>query len=134
MEEGCHAMSAEPSALAKRICQRFYGDGPAVPLWQIIDEETADLQRDNASMRAEIYGEEELREVRESISEAERLDWWIRNAEGIAKDRGELRDLLRDLSHRVHSGYDFNADPDGITLRVGDALARPASHVSSGPE
>lgn len=30
-----------------------------------------------------------------------------------------VRGVLRQLSHRVHSGYDFNADPDGMTLRVG---------------
>jgi hypothetical protein len=53
-----------------------------------------------------------------------RLDWWIANAEGIAKDRAQLRETLSDLNRRVHSGYDFNADPDGMTLRVGEALAR----------
>lgn len=37
-----------------------------------------------------------------------------------------IRQLLRTLerlNHRVHSGYDFNADPDGMTLEVGDLLA-----------
>jgi len=37
-----------------------------------------------------------------------------------------IRQLLRTLerlNHRVHSGYDFNADPDGMTLEVGDLIA-----------
>jgi hypothetical protein len=37
-----------------------------------------------------------------------------------------IRHLLRTLDRlnkRVHSGYDFNADPDGMTLEVGDLLA-----------
>lgn len=37
-----------------------------------------------------------------------------------------IRQLLRALARlnqRVHSGYDFNADPDGMTLEVGDLLA-----------
>lgn len=34
-----------------------------------------------------------------------------------------LRRTLTRLSHRVHTGYDFNADPDLITLEVGDMLA-----------
>lgn len=37
-----------------------------------------------------------------------------------------IRQLLRTLArlnHRVHSGYDFNADPDSMTLEVGDLLA-----------
>ncbi len=76
-------MSAKPSALAKSICRRFYGDGPAVPLWQIIDDEVAKelrrnldllnlLQRDNASMRAEIHGEQEIAEVREAMEDEKR--------------------------------------------------------------
>lgn len=36
--------------------------------------------------------------------------------------RHPLRTLER-LNNRVHSGYDFNADPDGMTLEVGDLLA-----------
>lgn len=55
----------------------------------------------------------------------DRLDWWIKNAEGIAEDRAKLRDTLRELNHRVHSGYDFNADPDNMTLRVGEVLSAP---------
>jgi len=37
-----------------------------------------------------------------------------------------IRQLLRTLARlneRVHSGYDFNADPDGMTLEVGDLLS-----------
>lgn len=34
----------------------------------------------------------------------------------------ESRRVLRDLSDRVNTGYDFNADPDNMTLRVGNAL------------
>jgi hypothetical protein len=37
-----------------------------------------------------------------------------------------IRHLLRTLARlndRVHSGYDFNVDPDGLTLEVGDLLA-----------
>lgn len=35
---------------------------------------------------------------------------------------GQLETALRELDLRVHSGYDFNADPDGMTLLVGNAL------------
>ena len=35
--------------------------------------------------------------------------------------RRVLKTLHR-LNHRVHSGYDFNADPDGMTLEVGAVL------------
>lgn len=37
-----------------------------------------------------------------------------------------IRHLLRTLARlnvRVHSGYDFNADPDGMTLEVGNLIA-----------
>jgi hypothetical protein len=42
-------------------------------------------------------------------------------------DKTELRliaveSLLARLNIRVHSGYDFNADPDGISLAVGEML------------
>lgn len=30
--------------------------------------------------------------------------------------------MLHRLNHRVHSGYNFNADPDCITQEVGDVL------------
>lgn len=35
--------------------------------------------------------------------------------------RRTLRTLER-LNNRVHSGYDFNADPDRMTLEVGEVL------------
>lgn len=34
----------------------------------------------------------------------------------------EVRELLVELNTRVHSGYDFNADPDAMTRRVGRVL------------
>ncbi len=34
------------------------------------------------------------------------------------------RNVLSRLNSKVHSGYDFNADPDGITLIVGEELNR----------
>ncbi len=34
-----------------------------------------------------------------------------------------LERVLSDLNFRVHSGYDFNADPDKMTLRVSEALS-----------
>jgi len=34
----------------------------------------------------------------------------------------QLETALRELDRRVHTGYDFNADPDKITLLVGKAL------------
>ena len=34
------------------------------------------------------------------------------------------RSTLSSLDHKVHSGYDFNADPLGITKEVGDCLAQ----------
>lgn len=33
-----------------------------------------------------------------------------------------LRNALSALNLRIHTGYDFNADPDGITPLVGNAL------------
>lgn len=38
-----------------------------------------------------------------------------------------IRSLLRTLERlndRVHSGYDFNADPDSMTLEVGELLQK----------
>lgn len=41
----------------------------------------------------------------------------------VLKHRIEaLTHALTELSNRVHSGYDFNADPDSITLLVSSAL------------
>lgn len=37
--------------------------------------------------------------------------------------RKEALAALVALNQRVHSGYDFNADPDKITLLVGNVLA-----------
>lgn len=34
-----------------------------------------------------------------------------------------LQTTLKMLNDRVHSGYDFNTDPDGMTLKVGEQLA-----------
>lgn len=31
--------------------------------------------------------------------------------------------VLGSLNRRVHSGYNFNSDPDGMTKLVGDLLA-----------
>lgn len=42
--------------------------------------------------------------------------------------RGEAVDALNDLNCRAHSGYDFNADPDKITLKVGTVLAEQWPH------
>lgn len=42
--------------------------------------------------------------------------------EKIEHDRNQLWTALRDLNERVHSGYNFNTDPDGMTLRVSRAL------------
>lgn len=33
-----------------------------------------------------------------------------------------LRSTISRLNQRAHSGYDFNSDPDRITLEVGEAL------------
>jgi len=45
---------------------------------------------------------------------------------GLAKIYRAERDtalrVLAELNHRVHSGYDWNADPDYVTLLVGAAL------------
>lgn len=41
------------SALAKRICDRHYrsiGSIPPLPLWQVIDDETAQLKADNTAL------------------------------------------------------------------------------------
>lgn len=33
-----------------------------------------------------------------------------------------IRSALARLNHRIHSGYDFNVDPDGMTLEVSRVL------------
>ena len=44
--------------------------------------------------------------------------------------RKEALEALTKLNKRVHSGYDFNADPDNITRLVGNVLAdQQASNV-----
>jgi hypothetical protein len=35
----------------------------------------------------------------------------------------QLERLLRDLSHKINSGYDFNADPEETTLQVSQLLS-----------
>jgi hypothetical protein len=35
-----------------------------------------------------------------------------------------VESLLARVNFRVHSAYDFNADPDGISLEVGNVLQR----------
>ena len=46
--------------------------------------------------------------------------------------RKEALEALIALNNRVHSGYDFNADPDKITLMVGSVLAdQQAPNASS---
>lgn len=35
----------------------------------------------------------------------------------------QVRHALSELNQRVHGGYDFNTDPDGISRLVGEALA-----------
>ena len=42
--------------------------------------------------------------------------------------RGEAVRALNDLNCRAHSNYDFNADPDKITLKVGNVLAAQWPH------
>ena len=54
------------------------------------------------------------------------IDGGDREAAGLFMDpahaiRRTLKTLHR-LNHRVHSGYDFNADPDHMTLEVGEVL------------
>jgi hypothetical protein len=42
--------------------------------------------------------------------------------------REEAVRALNDLNCRAHSGYDFNADPDKITLKVGKVLTEQWQH------
>jgi len=42
-----------------------------------------------------------------------------------------LQDVLSTLNARVHSGYDFNADPDGMTKRISDANDRVNRYFES---
>lgn len=44
------------------------------------------------------------------------------SGEAMTELHGDRLFALRALSHRVHTGYDFNADPDKITLLVGAAI------------
>ena len=37
--------------------------------------------------------------------------------------RKEALAALMDLSHKVHSGYDFNADPECTTMKIGKMIA-----------
>lgn len=37
-------------------------------------------------------------------------------------ERNIARRVLAELNHRVHTGYDFNSDPDNITRLVGAIL------------
>ncbi len=48
----------------------------------------------------------------------EQNDW----SEKIEGTISEVKRTLERLNHRVHTGYDFNADPDGMTLEVGKFL------------
>ncbi len=48
----------------------------------------------------------------------EQVDWPTK-IEGTVT---AIKETLRRLNHRVHTGYDFNADPDFMTLEVGKAL------------
>lgn len=45
------------------------------------------------------------------------------DGEAMSQSEADRLHALKELSKRVHSGYDFNADPDGITLLVGKAIA-----------
>jgi hypothetical protein len=51
-------------------------------------------------------------------SELNQNDWNV----PIEGSLTALRRTLSRLNERVHSSYDFNADPDRMTLEVGDAL------------
>lgn len=46
-------------------------------------------------------------------------DSWQQPIEGTIS---QLKRTLERLNHRVHSGYDFNSDPDGMTLEVGKLI------------
>lgn len=61
-------------------------------------------------------------------------DWAKLHMEPAHAVRRVLKTLHR-LNHRVHSGYDFNADPDGMTLEVGavlDGYTPPNSGMNDG--
>lgn len=61
-------------------------------------------------------------EFRSDSNKALQSNAWLAAAQ-LARDKGQrLRDALNALNFRAHSNYDFNADPDNITLMVGDAL------------
>lgn len=53
--------------------------------------------------------------------------------DAAAVERDAALNALRDLDHRVHSGYDFNADPDQITLLVGKILGESRQPAESKP-
>ena len=45
--------------------------------------------------------------------------------------REEAVSALNDLNCRAHSNYDFNADPDRITLKVGSVLTEQWPHFEA---
>ncbi len=42
--------------------------------------------------------------------------------EKIEAESDVIYQALKDLNHKVHSGYDFNGDPEKVTLRVGKII------------
>ena len=64
------------------------------------------------------------------VVELNQNDWNVPIANSITA----LKRTLQRLDERVHSGYDFNADPDRMTLEVGEALNRHNADIShAGP-
>lgn len=52
------------------------------------------------------------------VMEISQSDW----GDPIAGSLTGLKRTLQRLNDRVHTGYDFNADPDNMTFEVGNAL------------
>jgi septal ring factor EnvC (AmiA/AmiB activator) len=52
----------------------------------------------------------------------------------IRAENGELRSLLLSLHTKTYTGYDFNADPDKVSLKVGRLLYGRAITIASTSE
>lgn len=92
---------------------------------QILRGEIATLKDQLAACQAE------LADVKRALEETNKASsYWMEECNKEAANRGaaqaanaEMRRVLLKLDHCVHSNYDFNADPDKMTLLVCDALS-----------
>jgi len=108
--------------------------GPDLPIWHF-DPSRAGISDVDSSLSEPEIAQDDSRwgleedEVEAARSEGTYMGEFItisgdQDPEGEAMTDTERDRLhaLKELDQRVHSGYDFNADPDDITLLVGAAI------------